>query len=298
VRPGTLDDASAYLDLRRACYPWQVNTVEGMTHFWTTILGRPGGALFAVDGPDGLAGFATCFLDTWTSEEGAASIGITVAENQRRQGIGSALLAAGEEHLRASGGRRVKGWARGEAANLDWARTRGYETSAEVRFLRAELSDLPPVPPLPSGVTTVSVGELGPEASYAVDAASMLDEPGDRALDQVPYHEWLSDVWEDPTQRVDLGVAVLVDGAPATCTFVAGDPESGRLTSAGTGTLREYRGRGLAKLAKVVSLRRAYDAGFVEAFTSNDEVNAPMLAINTWLGYRAVGSERSCLKRL
>jgi hypothetical protein len=39
-------------------------------------------------------------------------------------------------------------------------------------------------------------------------------------------------------------------------------------------------------------------AGFVEAFTSNDEVNAPMLAINTWLGYRAVGAERSCAKQL
>ena len=34
------------------------------------------------------------------------------------------------------------------------------------------------------------------------------------------------------------------------------------------------------------------------AFTSNDEVNAPMLAVNEWLGYRLVGAEMACLKVL
>jgi GNAT superfamily N-acetyltransferase len=298
VRPGSLDDAAAYLELRRACYPWQVNTVEGVAHYWRSLVDRPGGALFAVDGADGLAGFATCQLNTWTSEEGAAGFGVTVAEGQRRQGIGSALLAAVEEHLRASGGQRVRTWARDEEPTVEWARRRGYETSAELRFSRASLADLPPGPPVPPGVTTVSLEELGPEASYAVDVKSMMDEPGDQALDNVSYDEWVRDIWEDPIQCRDLGVAVLVDGVPAACTLVEGDRASGRLAAGGTGTLREYRGRGLAKLAKSVSLRRARDAGFVEAFASNDEVNAPMLAINTWLGYQAVGAERSCLKQL
>jgi hypothetical protein len=57
------------------------------------------------------------------------------------------------------------------------------------------------------------------------------------------------------------------------------------------------RGRGLAKLAKSVAPHRARDAGLTRAYTSNDEVNAPMLAVNGWLGYRPVGAEVSCVKQ-
>jgi hypothetical protein len=34
------------------------------------------------------------------------------------------------------------------------------------------------------------------------------------------------------------------------------------------------------------------------AYTSNDKVNAPMLAINGWLGYRPVGTGVSCVRQL
>jgi RimJ/RimL family protein N-acetyltransferase len=68
--------------------------------------------------------------------------------------------------------------------------------------------------------------------------------------------------------------------------------------STGTGTRRAYRGRGLAKIAKSTAFRAARDAGFTAGFTGNDEVNKPMLAINDWLGYRPIGSERSAVKTL
>jgi RimJ/RimL family protein N-acetyltransferase len=53
-----------------------------------------------------------------------------------------------------------------------------------------------------------------------------------------------------------------------------------------TGTLRSFRGRGLARLAKLCQLEWAARNGIVSVVTENDETNAPMLAVNTRLGYR------------
>jgi len=65
-----------------------------------------------------------------------------------------------------------------------------------------------------------------------------------------------------------------------------------------TGTIPAHRGRGLAKLVKSVALRRAAQAGVSGAFTSNDDENGPMLAVNNWLGYRRVQTQFGLLPSL
>jgi GNAT superfamily N-acetyltransferase len=101
-----------------------------------------------------------------------------------------------------------------------------------------------------------------------------------------------------PYTDLHASTVVLVGGAPAACTLVEADLEGSRVWSLGTGTLPAYRGRGLAKLAKAVALHQASAAGAIHAYTSNDEVNAPMLAINTWLGYQACATQWAYLKAL
>ena len=65
----------------------------------------------------------------------------------------------------------------------------------------------------------------------------------------------------------------------------------GRAVTEMTGTLRDYRGRGLALLAKRATLVNAAKRGVVELVsTENDETNAPMLRVNEKLGYRPIGS--------
>ncbi len=49
---------------------------------------------------------------------------------------------------------------------------------------------------------------------------------------------------------------------------------------------RAFRGRGLARLLKSHSLHIAGQRGATIAITDNEETNAPMLAVNTRLGYR------------
>jgi GNAT superfamily N-acetyltransferase len=88
----------------------------------------------------------------------------------------------------------------------------------------------------------------------------------------------------------------IVDGVAVAGTFVEADLATGRSWSGFTGVLREHRGRGLAKLVKSVSLRRAVATGITAAYTSNDGENAPMLAVNTWLGYQITAAQRSYQK--
>ena len=48
---------------------------------------------------------------------------------------------------------------------------------------------------------------------------------------------------------------------------------------------RAWRGRGIAFALKREQARRAHAAGFERITTYNDEVNAPMRAVNTRLGF-------------
>ena len=57
-----------------------------------------------------------------------------------------------------------------------------------------------------------------------------------------------------------------------------------------TGALRDYRGRGLALLAKRPTLVNAAKRGVELVSTENDETNGPMLRVNENLGYRPIGS--------
>jgi GNAT superfamily N-acetyltransferase len=85
----------------------------------------------------------------------------------------------------------------------------------------------------------------------------------------------------------------VTDGAVVAITMIRVDVETGRAENDITGTLPEYRGRGLAHLVKLESLRRVAAKGVTKVFTENDETNASMLAVNTRLGYRPHSSRLS-----
>jgi RimJ/RimL family protein N-acetyltransferase len=72
---------------------------------------------------------------------------------------------------------------------------------------------------------------------------------------------------------------------PVALAFLLVNPEAGVAVNEMTGTLKEYRGRGLARLAKLAAIRWAAEEGFHEIGTGNDSENAPMLALNQSLGY-------------
>lgn len=296
-----MDDAVAFTRLRRMVGPYRVVTVEGTRHMWRSA--RPAArqlCILAVSDGE-VVGIGRASLNTWTSVRGSGAVLVLVHPEHRGRGVGGQLYAQLEEHLRGSGARRVQGWAAEGEEAAGWCLRRGFERTHRARFSRLDLTDLDalrPVPPAPSGVSVASYAQVGPEAVYAVDAAAMRDEPGDVVTDAVSYPEWHDDVWGRPETDLDASTVVLVDGVPATATTVHVDRESAGMWSGGTGTVPQYRGRGLAKLAKSVALRRAAGTGIAVAYTANDGENRPMLAVNEWLGYRPFATQWSYVKTL
>jgi GNAT superfamily N-acetyltransferase len=301
LRSATPDDATAVTELNRVVMPYEVVTPAGYRHSWQNAPEADRLLTLVADLDGKVVGAGQGHLHTTTSEQGASSMWVMVHPSHRRHGIGGRLYDALEEHLRDNGARRTQGWAVDEQETAQWCTRRGFERTRELRFLRLDLTDvdaLPPIPPLSEGVTVATFAEIGPEAIYIVDAAASLDEPGDVTADAIRYEPWFTRHWQAPDNDHEASTVVIVGGVPAAFTLVRSDPEGHRIWAAGTGTLREHRGKGLAKLAKSIALRRAAQKGITAAYTSNDEVNRPMLAINEWLGYRACATQWSYVKVL
>ncbi|WP_027340931.1 GNAT family N-acetyltransferase [Hamadaea tsunoensis] len=292
-------DAEAWAAVRLSCTPYQVFTADGIRHWWATTSPEARQLLLIAEVDGRTVGIARGALNTWTSEEGAAGLNAMVHPEFRGLGIGTRLYDALADHLATAGARRVKVWACDEPAATEFLGRRGYERTHELRFSRLDLTgELPPMPALPDGVTVASAAEVGPRGVFAVDSVAMEDEPDDITTDAVAYDDWIREIWEGPELDLDASTVVLVDGQPASLTLIEADHATGRIWSGGTGTLREHRGKGYAKLAKSVAVRRAAERGITTAYTSNDEVNRPMLAVNEWLGYRPCARQWAYLKTL
>ncbi|MFC5263915.1 GNAT family N-acetyltransferase [Kribbella qitaiheensis] len=294
IRPAVPDDAEAVSALRRATFSYSVMSPASTRHLIEVhspaekFLG-----LVAISGGELVAWGATG-LNTWTSEEGQAGISIYVHPEHRRQGIADALAKPLHDHLAEIGAVRVRTLA--EPGGVEFAKRFGYDGTRQMHYSGVDPRVLPERPPAPDGIELVTMDTLDARQAYTADAVATLDEPSDSPADAIDYDDWVREVWESPALDKSLGVAAMAGDEVAA--FSAIETDGDRAWSAMTGSIPAYRGRGLAKLAKWEALRRCADAGIVGAFTSNDDENGPMLAVNNWLGYRRVQTQTGLLRTL
>ncbi|MEE1785314.1 GNAT family N-acetyltransferase [Streptomyces sp. SP17BM10] len=247
-----------------------------------------------------VVGAVRCALTLGTTTGGLGYANGSVLPEFRRRGAATALLAAAEGHLAEHGVTEMHTWLDDEPASLAFAAARGYEVGREAQFGGRDLRlPLPPAPERPAGVELRPASDWAhdPRPLFLVEADAIRDEPGEVTMDNLDYEAWLHGDWARPDLDRELTVVAVVDGEPAAFTMATTDGAD-RYWSAFTGCRREFRGRGLSKLAKRESLRLAAAAGYRHAYTSNDTTNAPMLAVNAWLGYERCAGERKGIKRL
>ncbi|MEO3747424.1 GNAT family N-acetyltransferase [Plantactinospora sp. B5E13] len=295
IRPATPGDAPAVVALRAIVYPYLVRGVESTRR---TIAGPPSGegwAGYVAEEHGRLVGWASASRIVTTSVPDFGQISLLhVHPEHRRRGIGSALLDATRQHLRGLGVRRVRSFVVPDS--VDFARRHGFEPGREARYSALDLTPPPPVPPTPEGLRLLPVADLDARQVYEADVAAAADEPGDVPVDQVSYDYWRYDVWDNP--GLDRAASTAAVAGPTVVAFSLVARDGGRAWSDMTATRPEHRGRGLALLVKSAALRRAAATGATVAYTANDGANAPMLAVNTRLGYRPVASQFSCLATL
>ena len=289
IRAYRPDDADLSVPLFRALIPGEVQTGPAIRHWiasqparagmraWTAVFGRQ------------VVGWANTRLRWSIEEKDVAGGWVGVLPEHRRSGLGSGLYELAETHARSLGARRFTSFTM-EASDdgRAFARRRGFEEGRreqywELDVATAALRNAPP-PPGAEVVRLRALRDRERELFELYDAAHR-DMPGDETW-TLEFEEWLPETLGDPTLDLDLSAVVLVDGRPAAFAWLNADREGGVGENEMTGTHPEFRRRGLARLAKEQAIRWAGEAGLHTLFTSNDAMNADMLALNEHLGYR------------
>ncbi|MFL1427732.1 MULTISPECIES: GNAT family N-acetyltransferase [unclassified Nocardiopsis] len=307
IRPMTTADVPSVLPFLRAHHPYRVLTEKAVC--WRMENPTPHSTdvpLVATDADGGVVGFIRSLL---TRPEGRDPHGLTffaaIAERHRESGeLAARLLSASEESLVERGARVLRAEAAEEPVQMggpalhEVVLAHGYEPEEAHHILGLDLSLLPPAPEPPAGVELRPFSDYAddPRPVYELDRLASADEPGAApGVGFMTFEDWVNGPWNHPLSDLDLSLVFLYEGTPAGITCYASDRES-RLESSMTGTLREFRGRGLAGYAKHAALLRARERGFTHASTGNHENNAPMLAINRRLGYSLLGKETDYVK--
>lgn len=294
IRTAVPDDAVGIARVWAAVMPQLVMTPRGIEAGLRNSSTRV--VLVAVDGPD-VVGYGNVYLPDPEQEAPRVRITVQVPPDQRRQGIGGALADAIIAEAARAGAASLLIVVRDDDASKEFATERGFVIGRRMSSSSADLSAVPEPLPAPDGLRVVDYDQVEPRQIWLASTAVADGDPSGLS-DSPPYDEWLAAQWDHPDLRRDLSVAVLDGDTVLSFVTTTADPERRVIWSNLTGTIPAARGRGLAKVVKSTALARARDAGFVTAHTGNDAGNAPMLAVNEWLGYRVTGASWTAEKTL
>jgi RimJ/RimL family protein N-acetyltransferase len=286
IREASIDDAADAAALLRLVTPEFVTSPDAVRHFMTTSPPAARRRWWCAEEEGAIVGWIGVGLLTDTSEPGVVWTGLSVHPDHRGRGIGTALADRAADHATTIEGRRLLTWSRSDEVTVAFARSRGLTQTGTHDILSIDPRAIaPPEPPAGVELLPFAAFEDNPSPIHHVDTVAALDEPGEVTFDAVPLERWIENCWSHPLLDHEASFVARVDGVPATATFIQTDREGGSGLNNGTGTLPEFRGRGLATLAKRASLSRAAELGITRVYTGNDVTNAPMLAINRRLGY-------------
>ncbi|WP_328524514.1 GNAT family N-acetyltransferase [Kribbella sp. NBC_00359] len=282
IRTAAPEDAAGIARLWAVTMPQLVMTARGVEAGLRRAKSRV--VLVAVDGPE-VVGYANIYRPDPAEQAPRVRITVHVAPASRRLGIGSALLDQVTARAAEAGAARLLVVVGDDDESKGFATRRGFTIGRRMSHSKAELSAAREPVAAPSGLRVADYEQVDPQQLYLAEAAVRDDDPS--GLSGGPaYDEWLESAWNHPDLRRDLSIAVLDGDTVLSFVTTTADPERSMIWSNLTGTIPSARGRGLAKVVKSHALARARDAGFRIASTGNDAGNAPMLAVNEWLGYR------------
>jgi len=287
VLEGRREDFGSATELLNHVWPHRVGSERGLRHAADAAPPDAHRRYWAAEDGAKLVGWATAAIE-YQSAERPGFLDVSVAPEARKAGLGTALLERCEAHLAGLGVATVLSSTTPEEGSQRLATAHGFRNTNTTRISGVDPRTIEPgsVPP---GVSLHPLASLDPRKVYELDAEAMRDVPGEVAMDDVSFEQWLADYWRHPDTDLDASVAAVIDDRPVSFSHLRIAP-GGRAVTDMTGTLRDYRGRGLALLVKRATLVNAAKRGVELVSTENDETNGPMLRVNENLGYRPIGS--------
>lgn len=238
------------------------------------------------------------------SPDGSARGGAHAARAHRRRGLGGALVDVIESEARRMGAPKLHGGvSERDPEALEWAMKRGYREIGRRIQAAIDLDAFDPArwherarQPVERGIrfTTLETVRTATDAeslesflhrAYDVEAETWQDVPIATPMPHWGYDVFRRLLLEHAGNAPDLDVFAL-DGDTVVGLTSSYRSAGGRKGGTGyTGTLRAYRGRGIAFTLKAEALTRAKASGVRWMLTTNDEPNKPMRGINYTLGY-------------
>jgi GNAT superfamily N-acetyltransferase len=297
IRPLELDrDADDLVALIRDAVPTAAVNRAAVVSRISAVPERAGLRVLVAE-VDGVAiGRADAFMNFFSKGSRSCFVGVGVRSDHRRRGIASQLYELALDHAAELGAEGLITNFYENPAGVAFALAHGWR---EVRAEKESILDPRTVTePVPADVDLRPVSDVDPRLVWRVDAETSIDVPQTETVDDIPYDEWESHVLRYPMFEPDGSFVALVDGVVAAVSLLVADRETGRATNIFTGTLREYRGRGLARAVKLATTNWAAANGITQIATTNDETNAAMLAVNRRLGYKPGGRRVEYVREL
>lgn len=276
-------DVDALVELMREESPWTAINRAAWLHREASVPARARLGAWVAE-LDGEVVGESWALKTWWIE-GPAALNVAVLKRHQGKGIGSALYERALAHAEQLAATRIMAGFLETPRAVAFAQARGFEEERAARISIVDPHTLDAEPE--ADVRPCS--QVDPKVLWRIDEAVTPDVPGHGNPSHMPFDEWREFVIERPLYQPDGSFVAYADGEPAAISLLAADLETGRAVTIITGTLREFRGRGLGLAAKAASLRWAGANGVGYISTINDETNAPMLAINRRLGFEPAG---------
>ena len=279
-------DAEQFVDLLFATNQTVVTNAREWLHRHATIPERAQFFSRVAEAGGRIVGVVEGGLNFFGSGD-VAVLSVRVGPAHRNQGIGGELYDLGLEHIVRLGVTHVTTMFDESEAGVAFAKRRGW------REVRAEtLSTLDPrgVTEHPDpAIELAPARDLDPRELHRIDEEATRDMPAFDTVTEIKYDDWLGFVWDNPLFTRDGSFGAVVDGRVAAISLLLANPDIARAVNMFTGTSRQHRGRRLALAVKLATTRWAAEHGITQIVTTNDETNAPMLAVNRRLGYKAHG---------
>jgi len=229
---------------------------------------------------------------------GDSHVTVVVDPDRRNRGLGAALYDEVLRFVRDHGAALLYTEVREESPEgLRFAKKREFEvrshsieSSLDVsRFDESSFAGLVEAVE-EAGIRFFTFADAGdtPETRrklYEINRISSIDDPASPDNTFPSFETW---------QRIILGASdfqpdgqiIAADGDEYVgLAAVRYDAESNSAENMPMGVARDYRGRKIAHALKLLTVRFAQERGATHIHTENDELNAPMLAINRKFGY-------------
>lgn len=245
-------------------------------------------ARFVAEADGGIVGAGHASHSVWRAD-GVWDLMVCVEPPYRRRGIGQALLEFGEAIGIQGGARDLRcRVADADAASLEFGLARGYERLAHSYESTLDLTAFDKAPPADPfryfAFSETAMGVAERRKLWRLNTEVGSDEPQYEGF-RPSFEEFEANVieasWFDPEGQI-----FAADGDEWVGMSAVGQIQSGEFYNLFTGVQRSHRGQGIAKALKIRTCLYAKSRGAHVIRTNNDSRNAPMLAINGWLGYR------------